>query len=155
MAKILLIMIVVLSASFAFAEDSQTINIEGGRGFTIFHSGGYGGTDGIISYRYNHDWYYMGGAIVAWTGPRNNILISEQLGIQHEGLSLGGGLGAINKTNDYLGTYWQFFLTLRWVINPLPVFIAWNHVSNGSAIFGSPTPNIGENFFNIGYEYKF
>lgn len=149
-----LLLLSALSGS-VFAENNQTISVEAGFSGEMFGSGGFGQKLALVSYRYNKDWYYLGAESGGWIGSRGVYVTGWQVGVQYRGLSLGTGLAGISHQTPYLGTSWQILSTLRYTFEPVPVFIAWNHISNGSKIFGSPLPNIGENFFTIGYSFKF
>lgn len=142
-------------SSNVYAEDSQMLGIEAGTSGVMFGSGGYGQKLTLLTYRYNKNWYYLGGEIGGWEGTRGALVTGWQVGVQYKGLSLGTGLAGINHNTVNLGTSWQILSTLRYTFQPIPVFVSWNHISNGSKIFASPLPNVGENFFTVGYVYRF
>jgi hypothetical protein len=147
-----------LIASQVYADSSATINeldFDVGPSLPIFGGDSPSQYMGLASYRFTDNWYYVEGNLGGWVGTRHTGLAAASVGLNYEDLSIGTGPAVISTTSTALSTHAQFMSTLRWTFNPLPIYIDYRHVSNGSKIFGSREPNHGENFFEVGYAYRF
>lgn len=121
--------------------------------------GGDSGTQtlGLVGYRYTPSWYYLEADAGGWAGSRHTGIAAAQIGLDYQNFSIGTGPAVITDTSSSLGTHQQFLSSIRWTCSAHPLYIAYNHVSNGESIFNNhgDEPNHGENFFSIGYIHNF
>lgn len=147
------------SLCFADTQPMQVNQIfsQAGGSAPLFGSAAGMQTLALLGYRYMPSWYFLEADVGGWAGSRHSGIAAGLVGLDYKDLSAGIGPGGITDTSSSLGTHFQFLSSLRWTFNPYPVYIAYNHVSNGSGIFswGKDQPNDGENFFSLGYTYSF
>ncbi len=72
-------------------------------------------------------------------------------------LQFNARIGYLDKTSVRHATNEQFFIgaATGYKAKNYNIRLGWEHISNGSRIFGSPTPNYGENFFTLGVGVPF
>jgi hypothetical protein len=142
-------------SGFASTINTQELDLQVGPSIPIFGSKSPAQYLGTVGYRYNQDWWYVGADAGGWAGDRHTGLADANIGLQYKDFSIGTGPAYITSTSTSLSTHYQFDSQARWTFNPYPVFIGFQHVSNGAKIFGGKTPNDGENFVTVGYIYTF
>lgn len=133
----------------------QSLSIEAGPSLAILGSQSPTQGLGLVDYRYTENHWFVGGGIGGWAGSRATTLAHAIIGFNYADVSLGTGPAVISTTSSSLSTHYQFVSNLRWTFNPYPVFIGWEHVSNGASLWNGPGPNYGENFVTLGYVYYF
>lgn len=154
-----------LLISNSFADTSSTttntptiinqVEFEVGPSIKLFGSRPPAQGLGYLGYRHTDNWWYLQAGAGGWIGTRASGITAAQAGLNYKDFSFGTGPAYITNTSTSLGTHYQFMSTFRWTFNPYPVYVAWNHVSNGKKIWGGEGPNLGENFITVGYAYRF